>query len=824
MQLFRKENLYPGKVLQSVILAMISLGFAALLFIAPPNVEITRQYYEFGLERIIFLLIVFALLIRIQGIWGKWLTLTFALLLFSLSLIYKWQTADNFSTVGGFFPVRDAYDYYQGAQTLIYGMDISGSSTFRPIYTAFLATIMWLLNGNLQMVLIALAWLNAFAIFIATLEVHKTLRNSFFAAIYLVFGYIFFRRFSGTLLTENLGFLLGNLALFFLLRSATSHRLNYSLFGLFLLTVGLNARAGAYIILPLIVLWAALSFRKDHGFWRIIVIGVTVTFLGMAGNWLLAKAINSPTSAMFSNYSYTLYGLAAGNKGWEQVLIDHPGVGPNEIFTLAFEKIKDEPSLFVQGIAGAYSDYFSASRGAFSFLLLKRDRNDILNVLLWSLSILGLITAILKREQKPVSLSLAFFAGIMLSVGLVPPIDSTMMRAYATTIPMSLYIVVISGRFVSETLFYKPSVEMGESYEDIKFPALLSGVILVASFIVPILLRQFGSTPSTNSSITCEPGKSLTTFTIPNGSSMIPDEEAKSSYIPTVEYSRFISKLLGPDQLADGAAVSLLAEIKPGAALTLVRLTIVQSENKAFSTNSILVTDQIPKPGIQTICMTGPILGSYYFPSDKTYEVKSVSAPNPSLINATWFVLVIGVEASFLFVLIKSTRVLELTRQVIPLASLNLLFVASGILLLVHTTGIIPLAWDRQSIDPDKIRNPEGFMHVYNLGTDKFSDTKFWDYPAYVYENNVLLSQPHESQSLISEYGRGRYILREKVLFFSTSDNSSPKTNGRMYSLEYPTEVRIRYQVIIFGLAILGLTIHLLYFLPRLKTTSKETN
>lgn len=824
MQLFRKESKNFGKVLRSVILAMISFGFASLLFIVPPNVEITRQYYEFGLERIIFLLIIFALAIRIQGFGGKWLTFTFTLVLFSLSLIYKWQTADNFSTVGGFFPVRDAYDYYQGAQTLIYGMDISGSSTFRPIYTAFLATIMWLTNGNLQLVLVTLTWLNALAIFIATLEVHKTLRNGFFAAIYLVFGYIFFRRFSGTLLTENLGFLLGNLALFFLLRSATTQRLNYSMFGLFLLTVGLNARAGAYIILPLIVLWAALSFRNDHGFWRMVFIGVAVTFLGMAGNWLLAKAINSPTSAMFSNYSYTLYGLAAGNKGWEQVLVDHPGVVSNEIFVLAFDKIKNEPMLFVQGISGAYTDYFSASRGAFSFLLLKRDRNDILNVLLWSLSLLGLITAIVKREQKPVSLSLAFFAGIMLSVGLVPPIDSTMMRAYATTIPMSLYVAVIGGRFLSEAFFRKHSIEIEEGNECVNFPALLSGVILVASFVIPVLLRQFGSTPTVHSSITCEPDKTLTTFVIPNGSSIIPDEEARSSYIPTVEYSRFISKLFGPDQLADGAAVSLLAEMKPGTALTLVRLVIAQSENTTFSTSGILVTNQIPKPGIQTMCLTSPILGSYYFPSEKSYNTKPISAPSLPLVNTIRFVLTIGMGASFLFILIKSTRVLELPSQIMSFASLNLLFIAPGILLLTHITGIIPLTWEHRPIDPGKLRNPEGFMHVYNLGTDKFSDTKFRDYPAYVYENDVLLLQPHESQSLISEYGRGRYILREKVLFFSTSDNSDPKSNGRMYTLEHPTEIRIRYQVIIFGLAILGLAIHLLYFLPILKTISKETN
>ena len=144
--------------------------------------------------------------------------------------------------------------------------------------------------------------------------------------------------------------------------------------------------------------------------------------------------------------------------------------------------------------------------------------------------------------------------------------------------------------------------------------------------------------------------------------------------------------------------------------------------------------------------------------------------------------------------------------------------------MLLHITGIIPLVWDRQEIDVEKARNPEGFMYVYNIGTDKYSDTKFWDAPAYLYENDVLLVQPHESQSLISEHGRGRYILREKVLFFSSSDNTNPKENQRQYTLEYPLEIRIRYQIIIFSLAILGLLIEFFYFSPILKTISKEAN
>lgn len=822
MQFFRKDNPNFINILKWTGIIIVSFGFTTLLFLAPPNVEVTRQYYEFGLERIIFLLIVFTLLIRIEGFWGKGLTLAFTLLLFSLSLLYKWQTADNFSTVGGLFPVRDAYDYYQGAQTIIYGMNLSGSSTFRPIYTAFLATVMWAVNGNLQAVLIVLIILNALAIFCATLEINRTLRNSFFSAIYLIFGYIYFRRFSGTLLTENLGFLLGNLALFFLLRGATSQKLNYCLFGLFLLTFGLNARAGAYLILPVIALWAAISFRSSHGFWRTLFIGVAVVFIGMAGNWVFAKAIHSPTSAMFSNYSYTLYGLAVGNKGWEQVLVDHPGVSATEIYALAFDKIKTDPLLFIRGVAGAYSDYFVASKGAFSFLLLKRDRNDILNTILWSLSLLGLITAILKREHKQYSLSLAFFAGIMLSVGLVPPIDSTMMRAYATTIPMSLYIVVTSGGFLSETLFHKHPPGAEEDKDGLQLTALISGGVLLASFIIPVLLRQIGSTPSVNAPIDCEPGKTLTAFVIADGSSMTIDGEADSSYIPTLEYSRFMSKLFSPDQLADEDAVLLMADIKPGTTMTLVRLAVANSEVKIVSTNSILVTNKIPQRGIQTLCVSEPVLGSFYFPPDEAYEAQTTSAFGPQAHNAIGFVFKTGLWVIFLFVLIKSARILEFPSRIIPLVSLNTIFITSGVLLLMHTTGLIPLAWERQTLDPEIARNPEGFMYVYNLGTEKLNDTKFWDYPARLYENDALLSQPHESQSLISEYGRGRYILREKVLFFSTSDNGDPKTNERRYTLEFPVEIRIRYQAIVFSLAILGVIAHILYFLPMLKNISKE--
>lgn len=821
MHFYQKDNHEFINTIKWIGIAVLIAVYLVLFFISPPNIEFIRQYYDLGLDRVIFLLIIFTLLIRINSIWGKGLTLGITVLLFSISLIYKWQTADNFSLISGFFPVRDASDYYQSAQSLIYGMKLSGTSTFRPIYTAFLASIMWLTNGNLQFVLILLVLANAVAVFLATLEINRIINNSFFSAIFLSLGYIYFRRFSGTLLTENLGFLMGNLALFFLLRGASTRNINYALWGLFLLSTGLNARAGAFIILPILAVWIAISFHNHQSLLKKLFMGVAVITLSMAGNWLLGKLINPPTSAVFSNYSYTLYGLASGNKGWEQVLIDYPNVQESEIYALAFDKIRNDPVLLLQGIVGAYSDYFVSSKGAFSFLLLKRDRNDLLNTVLWALSFMGIIVALIKRKYLQYSIGLAFFAGIFLSVGLVPPADSTMMRAYATTIPMSLYVIVLSGGFLSD--FILPNKEDVQIKGNNLQPLLLfSGLILVLSFIFPVLLNRLGTKSAFILEDACEPGKQEVAFVIANGSSLMVDDTSKVSQVLHLEYVRFIQKLLSPDQLADSEVVSLMASMKSGTVITIVRL--IATDTRSFSTGDFLVTEEIPQAGIQMLCVSEPVLEHFYFLSNRTYKAQPFRELDQLTLHIIDLILKSGLCLVFLFVLIKSIRIQEFSARITPFVSINVFFIALGTLLLLHTTGLLPLAWQQETLDKDKFRNPEGFMYVYNLGTEIFSDTKLRDYPALLYENGVLLLQPHESQSLISEYGRGRYILREKVLFFSTSDNSDPRINQRIYILESPLEIRIRYQIIVFSLAIIGVLVHFFYFLPMLKTSQKETH
>lgn len=52
-----------------------------------------------------------------------------------------------------------------------------------------------------------------------------------------------------------------------------------------------------------------------------------------------------------------------------------------------------------------------------------------------------------------------------------------------------------------------------------------------------------------------------------------------------------------------------------------------------------------------------------------------------------------------------------------------------------------------------------------------------------VLEDGAPLPHPHSGEDLVSSQGAGRYQHYENEVRFSTSDNSNPKTNGRVYSI-----------------------------------------
>jgi uncharacterized membrane protein YqjE len=136
-----------------------------------------------------------------------------------------------------------------------------------------------------------------------------------------VLVFFFYRRFVGTTLTENLGLTLGLAGSSLLLIGAHNEDRKYVLFGIFLLSVGMNVRAGALLVLPVLVLWASWVFRgKSRISASILAWGILAVAIGFMINWgterlVVDAEVSASETGMFSKYSTTFYGLAGVEKG-----------------------------------------------------------------------------------------------------------------------------------------------------------------------------------------------------------------------------------------------------------------------------------------------------------------------------------------------------------------------------------------------------------------------------------------------------------------------------------------------------------------------------
>ncbi len=80
----------------------------------------------------------------------------------------------------------------------------------------------------------------------------------------------------------------------------------------------------------------------------------------------------------------------------------------------------------------------------------------------------------------------------------------------------------------------------------------------------------------------------------------------------------------------------------------------------------------------------------------------------------------------------------------------------------------------------------KAYYVVQNFGTPADNSSNPTQSKLRIYENGVELTPPHASHSDISNYGQGRYSHWSDgsfvALYFSASDNTNPKTNGRTYT------------------------------------------
>jgi hypothetical protein len=103
-----------------------------------------------------------------------------------------------------------------------------------------------------------------------------------------------------------------------------------------------------------------------------------------------------------------------------------------------------------------------------------------------------------------------------------------------------------------------------------------------------------------------------------------------------------------------------------------------------------------------------------------------------------------------------------------------------------HTTGEIVFFWQQNTVS--RIIHESGFAYQAPLGRIWMSAHQRPS-PAKVLEDGIELGPSNAVHDEIRKMGRGRFSFWYDTLYFSTSDNSDPRTNGREYEIRWPTPV-----------------------------------
>jgi len=194
----------------------------------------------------------------------------------------------------------------------------------------------------------------------------------------------------------------------------------------------------------MLVIWIGWVFRREKPF-SIKAAGyafVVVLIVYFLVNAMYAQLLGIPPGSAFGNFSYALYGQVRGGTGWHSAIEELGTRNPYTVYRAALQFFLEHPlSLFI-GFAKSYRDFFlPGSQSIFPFRV--DGGQGWANFVLW----VGTLVLLLRGSMRLVkdihlnlaSLLVAGFAGVILSIPFLPPIDGGA-RFYASTMPFFFII------------------------------------------------------------------------------------------------------------------------------------------------------------------------------------------------------------------------------------------------------------------------------------------------------------------------------------------------------------------------------------------------
>ena len=380
-----------------------------------------------------------------------------------------WWTGESASlTVAGVLPVSDSLGYQKCAREII---DLGQAYVWchaRPLYTSFFASLWILGDRHLDITLLLQAAVLTGCIVIFAKEAARWLGLGP-ALMVAIAVFLFSRQHAFALvMTENIGLALGLMALALLLNAAGRGRLAIAHLGLAVLTLALHARAGAFFVLPFVVLWIGyLARRQERSFFLHSGLAVLSVVCAVLANFALISSIGGEIFGAHSNFPLTFYGLSAGGD-WMTIMKDHPELpvddqakAATEIYRLAFENIRNDPTVFLLSLLKNEGRYFQ--------WVLFDYADGPIHGALWLAWIAGLfVSAVFARSDPRAALLLAITLGEMASAPLIVGDGGARLFAATSSVQplLAVYAVVIIFQTTALRRLYasftKPAMPAGE--------------------------------------------------------------------------------------------------------------------------------------------------------------------------------------------------------------------------------------------------------------------------------------------------------------------------------------------------------------------------
>lgn len=621
-RIFINHKFLQGFYLIELLVLVIAISVFALILLNRSGnflrvASITLRT-GFNLSVLLCLMILY-ITFRLKGWLGRFSSLVFTVALFAFGLAGLWAIGQTQPTIlMGILPLFDASDYYSDALRLLAGQDFSVFAARRPLFPGLLAFVLWASSHNLMVALSIFTLITALACFAAAREIHRT-HGAEVAFFVLAILFLYYRYHSGLVMSENLGLALGTLGFAFLWRGTADHSKLLVWFGLLVVTLALNARAGTFFMLPLLVFWFGWVFRSpDRKFsWSYLALASSAVLLGFVANMIMFRLLASPSGVPFANFSYTLYGLAAGGKTWRYVFEVRPDLyllqepyHSREIYRMAFDLILHQPALLIKGALYSWAMLFSNSwYSAYSYVA---GENPIIGQLaqwgLFVLCALGIVRWARKPEDILNGLVCIAALGVFLSVPFLPPTDAYRMRPYAVSIIIFGLLPAMGLLFVIEKLKI-PFVEKGDTR--ISYLPILSGLtvlLLFSSLIAPVLLKNVGKLPSFQAAA-CDGDMELVSIRFDPGThfNVIRQRAPGLDWLPNFHVGRFRRN---SHSMADPNMIAWTDTVEPGESV-FYSLDFRSMEKVLIVTP----TDHLPEPGSYwQVCgdwETDPVLDTY---------------------------------------------------------------------------------------------------------------------------------------------------------------------------------------------------------------------